>query len=201
MPDVPLSLAIISTITPAVAGLAPAIVQWVRDSGKDARDLADRKAAEEFQLKQDKQAECVKLIQAARNFRVLVENGSDSQGAKQVASYALQLRQTAADLAIQADVVGFKVPAAESAASALAAEARALAVLVGDPKNRTAGGVVTQPEYVLFDKHLADFKETARAALGDWSAVAMGSTAPAGALPPPLDATADERRQRQGPGT
>ena len=193
MTDVPTSVFIVSTITPAVAGLAPVIFQWVQNSRRENRDRAERKAKEELQFKQDRQAECVKLIEAARNFRVLVENGSDPQGT----SYLLPIRKSAAELAIQADVTGFKVPATETAASALADEARTLAAYVGNPRNWTASGMINPPDYAAFDEHLADFKKRAPAAIGDLSPVAPGGTALAsGAVAPALDAAANGQGQR-----
>ncbi|HXL89811.1 MAG TPA: hypothetical protein VN969_12710 [Streptosporangiaceae bacterium] len=165
MTDVPLTLAIISTITPAVAGAIPVIVGWIRDSGHDKREQAERVDAERTRLEREKRGECVKLLRLARDFRVLVENTCDARGAE-LTAYAKQVRQSAADISGQADQVGFMLLAAEDAASALAAEVGRLTAVIADDGNRTLGASLLSPDFNRFDRRLATFKAAAQAALG-----------------------------------
>jgi hypothetical protein len=131
MADVPLSLAVISTITPVVAGALPLAVGWIRDAGRDKRAAAELLRAEQAQLLQKKRAQCVKLLRLARDFRVLVENTHDSSG-PDLDAYAEQVRQSAADIASQADEVEFMVAGAEAEALSLAAAAGLLAAPVAE---------------------------------------------------------------------
>jgi hypothetical protein len=62
MADVPLSLAVISTITPVVAGALPLTIGWIRDAGRDKRAAAERLRAEQSQLARKKRGQCVKLL-------------------------------------------------------------------------------------------------------------------------------------------
>jgi hypothetical protein len=170
MADVPLTLAIISTVAPVVAGGVPLVIGWIREAGRDKRKSAERLATEQLRLAQEKRGECVKLLRLARDYRVLVANAEDSHGADLV-TYAKQIRQAAADIAGQADEVGFMLPAAESTANSLAAEARMLAAVIADSKNRVGGEALLAPDFASFDRWLAEFKVTAQAALGDRVAV------------------------------
>jgi hypothetical protein len=166
MADVPLSLAVISTITPVVAGLLPLTVGWIREAGREKRAAAERLRAEQWQLARKKRAQCVKLLRLARDFRVLVENTYDSTGAE-LDAHAERVRQSAADIASQADDVEFMVPAAETEALSLATAARRLAAPIADKKNRAHGAPLLSPNFTEFDRCLAEFKRAARAALGD----------------------------------
>jgi hypothetical protein len=166
MTDVPLSLAIISTVTPAVAGLVPLTVGWFRDAAREKQAAAERLKAEQAQVLKKKRAECVRLLRLARDFRVLVENTYDSTGTE-LETHAEQVRQSAADIASQADEVEFRVPAAENEAISLAKAARLLAAPVADKKNRTHGSALLSPDFEDFDRSLAKFKQAARTALGE----------------------------------
>jgi hypothetical protein len=97
MADVPLTLAIISTVAPVVAGGVPLVIGWIREAGRDKRKSAERLAAERLRLAQEKRGECVKLLRLAREYRVLVENAGDSSGSDLI-TYAQQIRQSAADI-------------------------------------------------------------------------------------------------------
>src|SRR5713226_2321967 len=109
MADVPLSLAVISTISPVVAGLLPLTVGWIREAGREKRAAAERLSSEQSQLARKKRGQCVRLLRLARDFRVLVENTYDSIG-PELDAHAEQVRQSAADIASQADDVEFMVP-------------------------------------------------------------------------------------------
>lgn len=170
MADVPLTLAIVSTVSPVVAGAIPVVVGWIRDSGHDKRERAERIEAERVRLEQKKRRACVKLLRLARDFRVLVENTCDSRGSELDAN-AQQIRQSAADIIGQADEVGFMVFATETAASALAAEARKLADQIADRKNRELGESLLSPNFTKFNGCLMDFREAAQKALGYPTAV------------------------------
>jgi hypothetical protein len=139
MADVPLTLVIISTVSPVVAGGLPLVIGWIRETGREKRQSAERLAAERLRLAQEKRGECGKLLRLARDCRVLVANAEDSHGADLV-TYAKQIRQAAAGIAGQADEVGFMLPTAETTANSLAADAQTLAAAIADSKNR-AGGV------------------------------------------------------------
>jgi hypothetical protein len=145
----------------------------MRDSGREQRERAERLAAEQSQLSQEMLAQCVKLLREARDFRVLVEDTHDSRGSD-LATSVLQIRQFAAEITSQADQVGFMVLAVETTASSLAAEARMLAATMADSKNRELG-VSLSPDFARFDRCLAEFKAAAQAALGDRSAIIVGS--------------------------
>jgi hypothetical protein len=172
MPDVPLTLVIIGTVSPVVAGAIPLIVWWIRDSGREQRERAERLAAEQLQLSQEMRRECVKLLRAARDFRVLVENTHDSRGSD-LATNVRRIRQLAAEITGQADDVGFMVLAVETTASSLAAEARMLAATAAESKNRDPG-VSLSPDFARFDRCLAEFRAAALAALSDRSAIIVG---------------------------
>lgn len=161
MADVPLSLAVISTITPVVAGALPLTVGWIRDAGRDKRAAAERLKAEQTQLARKRRTRCVKLLRLARDFRVLVENTYESSG-PELAANAGQVRRAAADIASQADKVEFMVPGAETEAVALATAARLLAAPIADKKNRTLGSSLVPPDFAEFDRYLADFKRAAQ---------------------------------------
>lgn len=165
MADVPLTIAVISTISPVVAGAIPVFVGWFRDSARDKRDREERVVSERTRLEQEKRAECIRLLGMARDFRVLAENTGDATGSD-LDTYAKMLRQSAADLTGQADQVGFMVFEAEAAASSLAAEARLLAGTLADGKNRALGAALLSPDFTKLDQCLADFKADARAAFG-----------------------------------
>jgi hypothetical protein len=162
MADVPLSLAVISTISTVVAGALPLIVGWIRDAGRDKRAAAERLRAEQSQRARKKRAQCVRLLRLARDFRVLVENTYDSIG-PELDAHAEQVRQSAADIANQADKVEFMVPEAETEALSLADAARLLAAPVADRKNREHGSPLLSPQFMEFDRCLAEFKQAARA--------------------------------------
>ena len=170
MTDVPLSLAVISTITPVIAGALPLTVGWIRDAGREKRAEAERVRAGQAQLAWEKQTQCVKLLRLAREFRVLVENTYDSTG-PDLDAHAEQVRQSAARLASQADKVEFMIAKAESEALSLANAAGRLGAPVADKKNRELGSSLLAPDFAEFDRCLVDFKRAARAALGDQSAV------------------------------
>lgn len=159
MADVPLSLAIISTVSPVVAGALPLAVGWLRDAGRDKRAAAE-------QAKKEKQSQCVDLLRLARDFRVLVQETYESAGDDLNANAAKVLR-SAADLACQADKVEFLISGAENEAAALAAAVDALAVPVTDRENRKQGVSLVSPDYREFDRCLVKFKRAARATFGD----------------------------------
>lgn len=172
MADVPLSLAIISTITPVIAGVLPLTVGWIKDAGRDKRAAAEQIRLEQSELARKKREQCVKLLRLTRDFRVLVENTYDSIG-PELDTNAEQVRQSAADIASQADDVEFMVPEAEAEALSLAAAARLLAAPVADKKNRELGSPLLSPDFTEFDQCLAEFKQAARAALSGQSAVSV----------------------------
>jgi hypothetical protein len=174
MADVPLTVAVISTVSPVVAGALPLIIGWIREAGREKRGQGERLASERLRLEQEKRGECVKLLRLARDFRVLLENTYESRGSD-LAARALQIRQAAADITGQSDEVGFMVPAAEATASSLAAEACLLAGAVADIKNRALGASILSPDFTRFDKFLAEFKVAARAALDDRAAFTVDS--------------------------
>jgi hypothetical protein len=175
MTDVPLSLAIVSTITPVIAGALPLTVGWIRDAGREKRAEAERLRAERSQVAQKKQANCVGLLRLAREFRVLVENTYESSG-KVLDANAELVRQFAAGLASQADKVEFMISEAESEALALANAAGRLGAPLADQKNRKSGSALLAPNFTEFDDCLADFKRAARAALGDQGVTLTGGT-------------------------
>jgi hypothetical protein len=166
MADVPLSIAIISTITPVIAGALPLTVGWIKDAGREKRAEAERLRAEQAHRARERQAHCVKLLRLAREFRVLVENTYDSSG-PELDAYAEQVRQSAARLASQADKVEFMIAEAEDEALSLANAAGRLCAPVADKKNRELGSSLLAPDFAEFDQRLLDFKRAARAALGD----------------------------------
>lgn len=164
MADVPLSLAVVSTITPVIAGALPLAVGWFRAAGRDRRAAAERLRAAQSQLAEKKQVECVKLLGMARDFRVLVENTYDATGAR-LDAHAEEVRQSAADIASQADNVEFMIAEAEKEALSLAGAASRLAAPVADRKNRTHGSSLLSPDFAEFDRCLERFKQAARAAM------------------------------------
>jgi len=173
MADVPLTLAIISTVAPVVAGAIPVIVGWIRDSGRDKRELGERVAAEVARVEREKREACVKLLRQARDFRVLVENTCDSRGSD-LAIHAQQIRKAAADITGQADEVGFMVFVTEATANCLAAEACILADTIADAKNTGLGASLLSPNFTEFDRCLAEFKAAAQGAFGYLVLVAAG---------------------------
>jgi len=182
MADVPLTLAVVSTVSPVVAGALPLVIGWVRDAGRDKRESARWLATERLRLMEEKRGECVTLLKLARNYRVLVEDADDSSGAD-LAAYAKQIRQFAADIAGQADEVVVMVPAAGAAAISLATEARALADVTADRKNRVRGEALVAPDFTRFDRSLAEFRTAALAAFEDRPSVTKGSAAAAENVP------------------
>jgi hypothetical protein len=165
MADVPLALAIVSTVSPVVAGAIPVVVGWIRDSGRDKREQAERAEADRARHEQKKLRACVKLLRLARDFRVLVQNTCDSRGSD-LADYAEQIRQSAANISGQADEVGFIVSETEAPASSLATEARMLAETIADSKNREFGASILTPDFTTFDQCFDKLKAVARAACG-----------------------------------
>jgi len=165
MADIPLALAIAGTVSPAVAGAIPVIIAWIRDSGRDKRDRAERAEADRARLERKKRNACVKLLRLARDFRALVENTCDSRG-PDLSANAEQIRQSAADISSQADEVGFMISETEAAASSLAAAARGLAEKIADSKNREFGASILAPDFTRFDRCFDKLKADARAACG-----------------------------------
>lgn len=176
MADVPLSLAIISTVTPVVAGGLPLTVAWIRDAGRDKRAAAELRRVEQERLLQERRAQCVELLRLARDFRVLVENTYESSG-DDLAEYAKEVRKSAANIASLADEVEFMVPGTQAEAAALASAVGRLAEPVADQKNRELGTSLLPPAYTDFDRCLNAFKRKAQAALGDESALTVGVSA------------------------
>lgn len=195
MTDVPLSLAVISTITPVVAGILPLTVTLVMDARREKRAAAERLRAEQLQFALKSRAQCVMLLRLARDFRVLVENTHDSTG-PELDAHAERVRQSAAGIASHADEVEFMVPGAETEALSLAAAARLLAAPVADKKNRTLGSSLLSPDFTEFDRCLVEFKRAARAALDDQPAVIAGGADAntAGAADPVLEPRSVEFR-------
>jgi len=175
MADVPLALAIISTVSPVVAGAIPVIVGWIKDSGNDKRERAERAEAERTRIEQKKRRACVKLLRMVRDFRVVVENTCESRGSE-LAAHAEQIRQFAADINGQADEVGFMVFETEAAASSLAAEARRLVEVIADSKVKALGASIPSPDFTTFDRCLAEFRATAQTAFGYSAAPVVGSS-------------------------
>jgi hypothetical protein len=173
MVSVPLALAVVSAVSPVVAGALPLVIGWLRDVGRDKRDSAERLAAERLRLEQEKRGECVSLLKLARDYRVLVEDAYESRGSD-LAAYTQKIRQSSADINGQADEVGFMVPAAEIAASSLAAEAHRLSVTLADKKNTVAGAPLVSPNFTMFDRCLEEFKATALAAFDNRPAATVG---------------------------
>jgi len=173
MAEVPLTLAVITTITPVVAGVLPLAYAWIRDSGRDRRAAEEQLRIEQSQLARKKRAHCVKLLRMARDFRVLVQNTYDSLGVE-LDAHAEQVRQSAADIANQADNVEFMIPEAESEALSLAGAAGRLAAPIADRKNRMHGSSLVPPDFAEFDQCLKRFKQAARMALGDQPAAVPG---------------------------
>jgi hypothetical protein len=165
MADVPLTLAIISTVSPVVAGAIPVIVGWIRDSGREKREVGERVATELARVERERRGACVKLLRQARDFRVLVENTCDSRGSD-LAIHAQQIRKSAADITGQADEVGFMVFATEATANSLAVEACVLADTIADGKNTGLGASLLSPDFTEFDRCLANFKAAAQGAFG-----------------------------------
>jgi hypothetical protein len=175
MTEVPLSLAIISTITPVIAGALPLTVGWIKDSRREKRAEAERLRSEQAKLARKKQAHCVMLLRLAREFRVLVENTYDSSG-PELDAHAEQVRQSAARLASQADKVEFMIAEAEGEALSLANAAGRLGAPVADKKNRELGSSLLAPDFTEFDRCLVDFKRAARAALSEQPTVITDGT-------------------------
>jgi hypothetical protein len=188
MVAVPLALAVISAVSPVVAGGLPLLIGWLRDVGRDKRGSAERLAAERLRLEQEKRGECVRLLKLARDYRVLVEDAYESRGSD-LAAYTQKIRQSSADINGQADEVGFMVPAAETTASSLAAEANRLSVTLADKKNTVAGAPLVSPNFTMFDQCLEDFKATALAAMGRQPAVSAGGAGIESGERPQLQAT------------
>jgi hypothetical protein len=173
MPDVPVAVAVIGTITPVVAGALPLVIGWIKDGGHDKRERAERLEAERLRLAQEKRGECVKLLRLGRDFRVLMENAHESQG-DDLTARLQEIRQAAASLTGQADEVGFMIPATEATADALAAEAGVLAVTVSKKRNRAGGAALMPPNFERFDQCLGEFKAAALVALNGQFALAAG---------------------------
>jgi hypothetical protein len=166
MADVPLSVAIISTITPVVAGILPLTFGWFRDAAREKRAAAKRLETEQSKLALERRSQCVALLRLARDFRVLVENTFDSTGSD-LDAHAEQVRQSTADIASQADEVEFMVSNAGTEALALATAARLLAAPLTDKKNREHGSALLAPDFDDFDQCLAKFKKAALGATGE----------------------------------
>jgi hypothetical protein len=166
MADVPLSLAIISTITPVVAGILPLTVGWIKDAAREKRTAAELLKAEQLRRAEERRSQCVALLRLARDFRVLVENTYDSTGSE-LDAYAEQVRQSTAGIASQADEVEFMVPSAGTEALALATAARLLAAPLTDKKNRAHGSPLLAPDFDDFERCLAQFKKAALGAAGE----------------------------------
>lgn len=182
MTDVPFAVAVIGTITTAFAGAVPVVTGWIERRGKDKREQADRREAdrlradaERLRVTQERRQECVKLLRLGRDFRVLMENAHESQG-DDLTARLQEIRQAAASLTGQADEVGFMIPATETTADALAAEAGVLAATVSKKRNRAGGAALLPPNFERFDECLGEFKATALEALNGQLALAAGQS-------------------------
>lgn len=164
MADVPLSLAVVSTVMPVVAGALPLGVGWIREVGRDKRVTAERLTAEQSHLARQKRTQCVRLLRLARDFKVLVENTYDSSG-PDLAANAQRVRKSAADVADQADLVEFMVQGTEAEALSLATAAALLAAPLTNQKNWAEGSPLLSPDFTNFDLCLGKFKEAARMVL------------------------------------
>lgn len=164
MTDVPLSLAIVSTVTPVISGVVPLVGAWMRDAARERRGAAERDRLEEAELARKEREQCLKLLRLSREFRVLVENTYESTGTELNANAEL-IRQSAAALASQADDVEFMISGAGAEALSLAVAARRLGAPIADKENRTSGLSLRSPDFTEFDRCLEDFKQAAQAAL------------------------------------
>jgi hypothetical protein len=167
MADIPLAAYIIGTVSPVVAGALPLFVGWLRETGRDKRERAER-------LEQERAGQCVDLLTRARNYRVLQENAEDSSGDELIA-YCKEIRQAAADITGQADKVEIMVPLTGDTASMLAAEARTLAAAMTNKANRARNETLIPPDFTRFDRRLDEFKAATQLALGHRLAMTGGT--------------------------
>jgi hypothetical protein len=171
MADYSFAVAVIGTITTAVAGAVPVVTGWIERRGKDMREQADRRAAERLRaeaerlrLALERRGECNKLLKLTLSFRVQLENAHESQG-DELTIRVREIRQAAAVIAGQADDVGYMLPGTEATASGLAAEVSLRADALSDERNRARGAPLEPPDLKRLDKALADFRTAAHAAL------------------------------------
>ncbi|MBO0803757.1 MAG: hypothetical protein J2P25_11885 [Nocardiopsaceae bacterium] len=143
----------------------PLTVGWIREARRDRQAEAERLRLERAELVRKRREQCVRLLRLARDFRVLVENTHESTGPELDAN-AVRVRQSAADIASQADEVEFMVPGTGTEALALAAAARELGAPIADKENRELGLLSNPPVFKEFDQCLAEFTQTSRMALG-----------------------------------
>jgi hypothetical protein len=144
-----------------IAGALPLAVGWIRDTGRDKRDAAERLRQRRSELAQTRREQCVRLLRLTRDFRVLVENTCDSSGPDLDAN-AEEVRQSAAGIASQADEVEFMIPQIAAEALSLAEATRAIAALVTKKENRELGSSLVAPDFTGFGQCLEKFKQAAQ---------------------------------------
>lgn len=161
MADVPLYVAVITAGASVVSGSIPLLINWARDSGREKRAAAERLEREQSELERKRREQCVRLLRLNRNFRVLIESAYGANGSEP-GPQAEQVRQSAADIATQADEVEFMVPGIDTEVIALASAASHL-VSNAEEKHHEHGAALTPEDFSEFDQCLGLFKKAARA--------------------------------------
>lgn len=151
MTDVPLYVAIITAVTSVISGSVPLVINWARDSGRGKRAAAKQLERERSERERSKREQCVRLLRLSRDFRVLVESayGVNSSAAARVRSTE-EVRQSAANIASQADKVEFMVPGVDAEVLALAAAASRL-VSAAEGKHQDHGAPLAADDFAEFD--------------------------------------------------
>lgn len=162
MADVTL-VALITAGASVVSGSIPLLINWARDAGRDKRAAAKQQERERSEQERSKREQCVRLLRLNRDFRVLVEDAYGVSGSASArVRKAEEVRQSAADIASQADEVEFMVPGVDAEVLALATAASHL-VSAAEEKHREHGTPLAPDDFAEFDQCLKTFKKAARA--------------------------------------
>ncbi len=141
----------------------PLLIGWAKDEGRQKRAAVKSLTQQQVKEVGKRRDLCVELLHLARDFRVLMENAYDSRDPVQYPDIK-QVRQSAADIASQADRVEFNVPGAGPSAVALANEARKLSLTV-EETNREHGASQSPIDFTALDHAIEEFKNSAQSDL------------------------------------
>jgi hypothetical protein len=158
MPDVPLSVALITAAAGIGGAAIPAVTVLIRDVRQAERDRRDRSAEAMRQA-------CLDLLQAAGELRTRVANAVGIHG-KEMAGRLAGIRESAAAVRLNAVSVALLAPEKlAQPAEELAAVASQLAAFVADNTDKRAGEVLVPPDFAALDEKVAAFRKIAVAAV------------------------------------
>jgi hypothetical protein len=155
MADVSIAVAVVSGAVGIVGASAPQIIMGIREGRRAERDRRDR-------IEQTRHRACVSLLRAVLDLRVLVTNSYDYHG-NDMGGQLADIRDAAADVEVEAVVLGQTVrkdfPALAEAANEVAAAAGRVADAAEKNANLELGASTEPPDFGDLNVCIGAFKD------------------------------------------